>query len=55
MIQRYHAYGTYAGDDGTFVDYNDHAAALAAKDAEIEQLRAEVEQWKERAYQLSHA
>jgi len=39
MIQRYHAYGTYAGDDGTFVDYNDHAAALAAKDAEIERLR----------------
>ncbi len=20
MIQRYHAYGTYAGDDGTFVE-----------------------------------
>ena len=39
MIQRYHAYGTYDGDDGPFVDYADHLAALAAKDAEIERLR----------------
>ena len=41
MIQRYHAYGTYAGDDGPFVDYNDHLAALAAKDAEIASLERE--------------
>ena len=46
MIQRYHAYGTYAGDDGTFVDYADHTAALAAKDAEL----AEMEARKDAAY-----
>lgn len=33
--------------DGEWVRYEDHAAALAAKDAELEKVKAECDKWRE--------
>lgn len=42
-------------DDGDVVLYVDHLAALTAERERADRAEAEVELWKERAYQLSHA